>query len=289
MPYPGSYFVDEQGLVFEKRFHPDFHVREPMGSLLLYFQLKEYSEQLERKVEERTRQLVETATLATLGKLIAAINHELNSPLGALANGMDLLWKYLDAACTQLEPRRRAALEEVRRAVDTAYQRINQVVGDLREFIRLDQAERQEVDLRRSLDTAVELLASKLDSRIQVRREYAEIPAVTCHAPQINQALWELLSNAVDAMEGPGTLTLGVRAEGGHVVLAIGDTGRGISEQELNQLFELRLRPKNGRMGVGLGLPLAHKIVHEHGGRIQVTSVVGRGTTVTVRLPVTPL
>src|SRR5437870_8498954 len=87
IPHPGSYLVDEKGYVFEKRFHPDVHVREPMGSLLLYFQLREYSERLEQKVEERTRQLeqahlhlIETAKLATLVKLIAAINHEWNPP-----------------------------------------------------------------------------------------------------------------------------------------------------------------------------------------------------------------
>jgi signal transduction histidine kinase len=286
IPYPGCYLVDEHGVVFEKRFHPDFHVREPMGSLLLYFELKEYSEQLEQKVQERTMQLIETAKLATLGKLIAAINHELNTPLGALANGMDLLWKYLDNASLQLDPRRRAALQEVRQAVDTAYRRINQVVGDLRQFIRLDQTGPQDVDLRHSLDAAVELLASRLEDRVQVHREYADIPTVRCLAAQINQALWELLSNAIDAIEGSGVLTLGARRDAGDVLLTIADTGHGIPAAELDQLFEPRLRPKSGRMGVSLGLPLAHKIIHEHGGRIQVASTVGRGATVTVRLPV---
>lgn len=285
IPYPGCYLVDQHGIVFEKRFHPDFHVREPLGSLLLYFQLKEYSEQLEQKVEQRTMQLIETAKLATLGKLIAAINHELNTPLGALANGMDLLWKYLDSACEQLDPRRRATLNEVREAVDAAWQRINQVVGDLRQFIRLDQSGPQDVDLRQSLDAAVELLGSKLDGRLQIHRDYAEIPTVSCHAAQINQALWELLSNAVDAVDGPGSLTLGVRRDAGDVVVTITDTGHGIPAEELSQLFEPRLRPKGGRMGVSLGLPLAHKIIHDHGGRLQVASTVGQGTTVTVRLP----
>jgi two-component system, NtrC family, sensor kinase len=286
IPYPGSYLVDQHGIVFEKRFHPDVHVREPMGSLLLYFQLREYSEQLEDLVQERTMQLIETAKLATLGKLIAAINHELNTPLGALANGIDLLWKYLDNALQQLDPRRRAALEEVRQAVDSAYERINQVVGNLRQFISQDQTGPQEVDLRRSLDAAVELLAFRLDGRVEIQRDYAEIPTVRCHAASINQALWELLSNAIDAIEGPGVLTLGARRDGGDVLLTIADTGHGIPAAELNQLFEPRLRPKSGRIGVSLGLPLAHKIIHEHGGRIQVASTVGRGATVTVRLPV---
>lgn len=286
VPYPGSYLVDEHGVVFETRFHPDVHVREPMGSLLLYFQLKEYSEQLEEKVHERTMQLIETAKLATLGKLIAAINHELNTPLGALANGIDLLWRYVDNASEQLDPRRRAALQEVRQSVDTAHQRINQVVGNLRQFVRQDQTGPQDVDLRESLDAAVELLAIRLDGRIQIQRNYAEIPPVRCNAASINQALWEILSNAVDAMDGPGVLTLGVRRDAGDVLVTIADTGHGIPAADLNQLFEPRLRPKEGRMGVSLGLPLAHKIIHEHGGRIQVASTVGSGATVTVRLPV---
>lgn len=285
IPYPGSYLVDENGIVFEKRFHPDFHVREPMGSLLLYFQLKEYSERLEEKVQERTMQLIETAKLATLGKLIAAINHELNTPLGALANGMDLLWRYLDSVSAQVEPRRRQALEEVRHAVDAAYRRIHQVVSDLRQFVRLEQSERQEVDLRQSLDAAVELLGSRLNGRIRVERRYAETPPVSAHGAQLNQALWEILSNAVDAIDGEGRITLAVERQNADVILTVADTGRGIAPEDLGQLFEPRLRPKGGRMGVGLGLPLAHKVVHDHGGRLQVASTVGHGTTVTVRLP----
>ncbi len=288
IPYPGCYLVDEQGIVFEKRFHPDFHVREPMGSLLLYFQLKEYSEKLEQKVQERTMQLIETARLATLGKLIAAINHELNTPLGALANGMDLLWKYLEGACSQLDPRRRQALEEVRRAVEAAYERINQVMGDLRQFIRLEQAEMQPVDLRQSLEAALELLSSRLDGRIRIQREYGEIPAVRAYAPQINQALWELLSNAVEAIDGQGDITIATRGDRGGVEVTIRDTGRGIPAAELEQILEPRLRPKHGRMGVSLGLTLVHKIVNDHGGRLRISSREGQGTTVTVRLPMQP-
>ncbi len=292
IPYPGSYLVDEGGLIFEKRFHPDFHVREPMGSLLLYFQLKEYSEKLEQKVEERTRelqqahlQMLETARLATLGKLVAAINHELNTPVGALASGLELLWRRYQVACEQADASQRAGMMELRQAIDLACQRIVQVAAGLREFVRLDEAESQHVDLRKNLDAVAELLGAKLDERIVLRREYQEIPAVFCRPAQVNQALWEIATNAFDSIAGQGSITLSTRAQDGEVVVMITDTGRGIPPEELWQLFEPRVRVKDGRMRMCLGLALASKIIHEEGGRIQAASVPGAGTTVTIFLP----
>jgi signal transduction histidine kinase len=292
IPYPGSYLVDERGLIFEKRFHADFHVREPMGSLLLYFQLKEYSERLEQKVEERTRelqqvylQMTERARLATLGKLIAAINHELNTPVGALASGLEVLWKRYARACEQAGPSAQAAMTELRQAIDAACQRIVQVVAGLREFIRLDEAEAQSVDLRRCLDTVAELLGPRVGRRIRLRREFEEIPAVYCHAAQLNQALWEIVTNAVDSITGQGTITLGARRINGEVVLTVSDTGPGIPPEELAQLFEPRLKTKDGRMRMCLGLALASKIVNEEGGRIEATSAPGAGATIAIYLP----
>lgn len=285
IPYPGSYLVDEKGYIFEKRFHADFHVREPMGSLLLYFHLKEYSERLEEKVAERTLQLIETAKLATQGKLIAAITHELNTPLGALSSGKEILWRYVERALGGVPDRERAAVEEIRKTVDAACRRMIQVVNDLREFVRLEQSEVQAIDLRHSLDTVVEVLGSRLEQRIRIERDYSEIPALECRAPQINQALFEVIENAVEAIPGEGVIRLSARREDGDIVLAVSDSGRGIPAAEIEHIFEPHLRPKDGRVGVNLGLPLAHKILHEHGGRIQVESRGGAGATVTIRLP----
>lgn len=288
IPYPGSYLVDELGMVFEKRFHADFHVREPMGSLLLYFQLKEYSEHLEQKVEERSAQLVEAARLATLGKLIAAINHELNSPLGALTSGIDVLGRYFDRTSQQAPARERAVLEETRQTVDAACRRIIQVVADLRQFIRLDQAEVQAIDLRQSLDSVLALVSSRLDGRITIERHYQEIPLLECRPAQIHQALFEVLTNALESIESAGSIALSAGMEAGQILLTIRDTGRGIPADQMEALFEPRLRPKNGRMGVSLGLMLAQKIVLEHRGSLRISSVAGLGATVSIRLPVHP-
>lgn len=292
IPYPGSYLVDEQGYIFEKRFHRDFRVREPMGSLLLYFRLKEYSDRLEEKVRERTRdleraqmQLIETARLATLGKLIAGINHELNTPVGTLASGLDVIWRYYDRSCVEAGPKERAAMMELKEAIDAACKRIIQVAAGLRQFVRLDQEETQSIDLRHCLDTVVDLLGSQLQARIVVRRDYEEIPRLLCRAPQIGQALLEVLANAAESITGEGTITLGARQVNDGVALTVSDTGRGIPPDELRRLFEPHLRSKNGRVGMSLGLPLAHKIIHEHSGRIQASSLPGQGTTVTIYLP----
>jgi len=292
IPYPGSYLVDCQGVIFEKRFHADFHVREPMGSLLLYFQLKDYAERLEEKVEERTRelretqlQMIEKARLATLGKLIAAINHELNTPVGALASGLDLLWSYYATACHAAKPSERAAMEELKQAVDAACKRIAQVASSLREFVRLDAAEAGRVDVRRCLDAVAELLGPQLDGRITLRRDYHDIPPIYCRAPHLNQALWEIVTNAIESISGPGTITLGARRAGAGVVLTIADTGRGIPPVEIDQLFEPRLRSREGRVRMSLGLALASKIVHEEGGRIEASSEPGRGSTISIHLP----
>jgi signal transduction histidine kinase len=252
IPYPGSYLVDERGVVFEKRFHPDHHVREPMGSLLLYYQLKEYSERLE--------------------------------DMGALAGGVEVLGRHLDRAYPQASGAERAAWNEIRRNIEAACRRIAGVAASLRNFVRLDQAGLQQVDLRQNLDAVLELLKSKLEDRIIVERHYEQIPLLLCRAPQINQALFEVLSNAVEAISGSGTITVGTRYQEGHVVLTVQDSGRGIAAEDLPQLFEPRLRPKDGRMGLGLGLPLAHKIIHEHGGRMEF-SIPGQGAMVTMRFP----
>jgi peroxiredoxin len=211
IPYPGSLLIDRKGYIFEKRFHPDFHVREPMGSLLLYFELKDYSERLEEKVAERTReleqaqlQMIETARVATLGKLVAAINHELNTPVGALASGLELMWNHYLPSGSQQQP----GLPDLRRAIEAATARIVQVVAGLREFVRLDEAEPERADLRRSLDTVAELLGSEANSGITVRRDYEEIPPVYCRAAQVNHALWEVVTNSVESLGPQGTITL---------------------------------------------------------------------------------
>jgi two-component system NtrC family sensor kinase len=94
-----------------------------------------------------------------------------------------------------------------------------------------------------------------------------------------------LLTNAFEAMSGSGTLTIAADTKGGRAVIEIKDTGRGITSEEMEQLFEVRFVKKSGRMSVGLGLPLARRITEQHGGDLEVDSVPGTGTTFVLSLP----
>ncbi|MFP4312458.1 MAG: sensor histidine kinase, partial [Nitriliruptoraceae bacterium] len=143
-----------------------------------------------------------------------------------------------------------------------------------------------EVDVRRTLDDALHLVAHRLDGLEVVRDDQAELPPVQGHPGPLGQVWTNLVLNAVEALDGQGQLTLTTRAEAGQVVVRIEDDGPGIAPELLDKLFEPRFTTKQGRVryGLGLGLAISERIVHEHGGTIRVTSEPGR-TVVTVRLP----
>ncbi len=291
IPHPGSFLINREGRVFEKRFHADVRVREPMGSLLLYFRVRELNERLEEKVRERTReleraqmQLVEAARRASLGKLIAGINHELNSPLGALAGSLRAVWSFYGRACEALTPAQREALADLRRTTEEAFGRLEKLAGDLRKFALLDAPEWEAIDLRESMDLVMGLLAHECGQRIRVERDYHEIPRWIGPAAQIHQALLEILSNAVEAIDGEGVIRLSVRQREDALEVAVTDSGRGISAAEQAQLFEPHLRTKGGRVGMSLGLPLANQIIRDQGGWLDVISAPGE-TTVRITLP----
>jgi signal transduction histidine kinase len=290
IPHPGSFLIQRDGRVFEKRFHSDIRVREPMGSLLLYFKLKELNENLEQRVIDRTRELeeaqvklVETARLATLGKLVAAINHELNTPVGALSSSLNAIWQFYDRTCKALPASQQTALSELKKTIDDACTRISSLAADLRHFVRLDSGEIEQIDLRNSLDLVADMLRWK--GEFEVVRAYGPIEPWIGRAPQLHQALLEIITNAVEAMNGEGTLNLSACQDNGHIVLTVRDSGRGIPADQMNSLFEPHLRAKNGRVGMSLGLTLAHKIIHEAGGDLNISSIEGAGTTVRIRLP----
>jgi signal transduction histidine kinase len=239
---------------------------------------------------------VNEARLATLGMLMAGVAHELNTPLGALSSNHDSLKRALARlqdilADEVVEP---SELEEVRRVVralagvmrvnDMAMQRVGELVTSLRSFGRPDRADVGTVDLHEGLDTAVTLLRHEMRDRIEVVREYGDIPPIECYPQQINQIFMNLLLNAVHAIPAQGTITIRTERVPDGVAVAVADTGVGIAAEHMGRIFEPGFTTKGARVGMGLGLPIARRTVERHGGRIDVTSVPGQGTTFTVRL-----
>jgi signal transduction histidine kinase len=171
-------------------------------------------------------------------------------------------------------------------AARQAAQRIAALVSRLRDFAGLDQAEVQETRIESALDRTLDLVHSELKGSIRVLRRYGDTPPVVCRAKELNQVFFTLITNALEAMRGQGTLSLETGTAGDQIVVSIADTGGGMRDDQLRDLFEIRFATKGDRVGIGLGLPMARSIVEKHGGSIAVDNREGHGLSFRIVLPV---
>ncbi|MCA9672038.1 MAG: GAF domain-containing protein, partial [Myxococcales bacterium] len=286
----------------------------------LYAQLEAYNATLSERVEQRTAELREKnealeraltelretqdkllvqEKMASLGNLVAGIAHEINTPLGALkANAetslgaLDKLQALLDSLLggdDSGEARRARRLAKSVLSMGTishkASQRITEIVSSLRAFARLDRSQQDEVDVHEGLESTLTLVHHELRGRIEVRREFAELPRLRCYPSQLNQVFMNLLVNAAHAIEGEGDITVRTELANDCIVVSVRDSGRGIAAEHLDKIFDPGFTTKGVKVGTGLGLSIAHRIVQEHGGRIDVESARGEGATFRVWLP----
>jgi signal transduction histidine kinase len=243
-------------------------------------------------------ELITSARMASLGNLIAGVAHEINTPLGALNSNHDTVNRALQKLKVILEDEvvDEHELEDVRRIVraidgvmhtnEMAVSRMVKLVDSLRTFGRVDRSDLDRVDLHQGVDSTLAILSHELRDRIQVVRDYGDLPRVECYPHQVHQVFMNLFVNAIQAMKQGGTLTIRTRAEGEQVVLQVEDTGIGIAPAHLERIFDPGFTTKGGRMGMGMGLLITRQIVDRHGGRITVASEPGTKTVFTVRLPV---
>jgi signal transduction histidine kinase len=211
--------------------------------------------------------------------------------------GVDLAW--CERAATILEGRAlEPGLEWVASTLSVAAllgevkestRRISELVAAVRSYSQLDRASMQQIDVADGLESTLVMLGHQLRDGVTVVREYgAGIPRITAYAGELNQVWTNLIDNAVDAMDGTGTLRLATRAEGDHVVVEIGDTGRGMPPEVAARAFEPFYTTKGVGKGTGLGLDIARRIIVErHGGTIAIDSRPGE-TVLQVRLPIRP-
>jgi PAS domain S-box-containing protein len=285
-------------------------------------QLTAANEELRRanqRLRDTQAQLVHSEKLAALGTLAAGMAHEINNPLAfatsnaavlerdvasllgivaAYREGKAVLARELPDLAARIERLESDAtlpyLEENLVGVATAtrrgLQRVAQIVANLRAFARLDRTQLTELNPNESLDQAVGLLADQFArARISVVRDYADVPPVECSAASINQVLFHLLVNAAQAVEdsgrGAGTVRLATRQEPEGLVIEVCDDGCGIPATALPRIFEPFFTTKGVGRGTGLGLSISHGIVREHGGTIEASSTLGKGSLFRVHLP----
>ncbi len=251
-----------------------------------------------RYVELRGTQtkLVEAQKMALLGRLAAGTAHELNTPLGVLRSNAELssstvqrlIALIADADLGARASKLARALDQCKEASMAATERIASITESLARFAQLDLAERRAFDVRDGLESALVLLRPSLADRIDVRRELDDVPSITGWPRELNLAFLTVLQNAGQAIVDEGVITVQAKETTNHVRVQIRDTGRGMTEEQVAQLFDVAWSEDGPRTRMRLGLSAAYATMEKHGGTIEVQSALGEGTTVTFQFPKTP-
>lgn len=251
-------------------------------------------------LRETQVQLVQSEKMAALGHLTAGIAHEINNPIGAVKSSADLSIRGLERIKQALSKQECAddiladrsfaktiaILERNSHTTLTAVERISKIVNNLKNFARLDEAEYKKVDIHEGLDSTLSLIQHEMGDRIEVVKDFGSVPPVTVYPNQLNQLFMTLLQNAMQAIEGKGRITIETRADAKQVTIAISDTGKGMSPEVVQSLFDLNFTTKRSRVGVGMGLYNVYNVVKKHEGEIKVDSEPGKGSKFTIVIPI---
>jgi signal transduction histidine kinase len=260
-----------------------------------------------RQLELRQGQLVRSEKLAALGTLLSGVAHELNNPLSNISTSCEILAEELAAekvgpGRTALDEESAAFRQELLAQIDGETWRARRIVRSLLDYARDRAFKREPVPLAALVEESLRLIKGRIPAQVAIA---ADIPAaliVAADRQRLQQALFNLVGNAIDALEGAGevriaarrteapypadALVFGKSPQGAAIEIEIGDDGHGIAPEILPRIFDPFFTTKEVGHGSGLGLFIVYEIVEEHGGCIAVESVPGQGTTFLVRLPV---
>jgi two-component system NtrC family sensor kinase len=226
--------------------------------------------------------------MISLGRLAASVAHEINNPLAGVLNYVRLMIKILNRGSLGEEH-----IEKFQRyvtLVENEVSRCSKIISNLLAFSRKSKLEFREVDINELLRKCIMLSQHKLSlQNIQVKTDLGpEVPMVWGDFNQIQQCIINLIFNAIDAMPEGGTLTMesSLKVKEGAVEIRVKDTGSGIATEDLPHIFDPFFTTKQEGKGLGLGLPMVYSIIDRHKGTISVNSEIKKGTTFTVKLPV---
>jgi signal transduction histidine kinase len=171
--------------------------------------------------------------------------------------------------------------------IQVAVEKASRIVQALKTYLHTSiSEERESINLAKNIDVVLTIYDNRLKQGVDVVKEYDEVPEVLGYSDQLNQVWTNLIINAVQAMDGKGLLTIGIKKNEGFVKVSISDTGCGIPENIQSKIFDTFFTTKISGEGSGLGLDIIKRILEEHGGRISFDSVENQGTTFFVELPI---
>ena len=270
-------------------------------------------------------QLLQSEKMASIGRLAAGVAHEINNPTGFVSSNLKTLSDYIEDIMGLFKEYRKLISnlkknsdicgplseisEQLKRIVDLenevdlefvlkdifdlideskeGTERIKKIVQDLKDFAHPGQDKPKFADINQNIDSTVNVVWNELKYKADVIKDYGDLPRVQCYPQLLNQVFMNLLINAVQSIEKRGEINIKTRANNGYVEIKISDTGSGIPKENLNRIFDPFFTTKDVGKGTGLGLNVAYNIIKKHHGKIDVNSGVGKGTTFTIKIPVT--
>ncbi|HKR04014.1 MAG TPA: ATP-binding protein [Bacteroidia bacterium] len=281
--------------------------------------LEDLNYQLEIKVAERTReleqrqqQLIQSEKMASVGLLTAGIAHEINNPVNFVSANITPLKRDISEVLTLLEKYEsvdpdnvQQKMEEIlkyRKQIDLTYtlqeinslingieegsRRTSEIVKGLRNFTRLDENDLKNADVNEGIESTLVILHARTADRVEVIKKLDKtLPQIKCYPGQLNQVFMNILTNAIDAIEENGKITVTTYRENNKLKISIRDTGKGMTEEIKKKIFDPFFTTKDVGKGTGLGLSISYGIIEKHNGKIEVISAAGKGTEFVITLP----
>ena len=244
-------------------------------------------------------QMIQSEKMAVLGKLVAGLTHELNTPLGTMASSVDVVDRsrgIIVAKCTgedtppevSNDPRFGKAIKAMSRGVESlsvATARIEELVNGLKVFSQLDKGEVQQTDINAGLEATLNLIGHDIPEGLEVAREFGEIELVLAYPAQLNQAFLSIIRHAIRDTTAPGTITLTTEQLADSVRVTISDTGCGYQPDALLALFNPSFKADTSRMRMDWEMVTSSRIIDRHQGTITAKSDPGVGTRYVVEIP----
>jgi two-component system, NtrC family, sensor kinase len=264
-------------------------------------------------LRDAQEQLIQAEKMASLGQLTAGIAHEINNPINFVSANIAPLKEdladilrvteryekvvsekslekdFLEIQKLKEEINYEMTYSEVTKlltGIEDGARRTSEIVKGLRNFSRADHNVFKKVNLNECLESTLTLLHSSYKNRIEIVKDYAEMPDVDCFPGQINQVFMNLLSNAIQAIPETGKIFIQTKVSGDIVKISIKDTGGGMTEEVRKKIYDPFFTTKEVGKGTGLGLYISYGIIEKHNGKIEVFSRVGEGTEFVISMPI---
>lgn len=252
-------------------------------------ELIKYTYKLEEEVKKKTQESIQTEKMMSLGLLVAGIAHEINNPLAYIKATIEIVKEDLEEIRNNnlrigINSNKLKELQSSIETVSGGIERISNITNTLKRFAKPTE-EKSIQDINQGIKDTLIILQNKLKNRIIVKEDYGNIPPIECNISQLNQVFLNVLLNASESMDS-GKIRIKTWENQNWVYVEIEDNGIGIPPEKKNKIFDPFFTTKE--QGTGLGLSVSYQIIKDHKGKINVDSEEGKGTKVTISLPINP-